>query len=126
MKTSQSTTEQIIRASRSAEGGMPMVQVCRDLSVSEPTVYRWKKRFGDVGVSELRELRSLRDENRRLKQVAADLTLDRRVLAGRRSEERGEASRPACGVLGGQGYSLAAVLSETARKWERLAKVRQP
>ena len=80
MKTSRFTTEQIIRALRSAEGGTPVVEVCRDLGVSEPTFYRWKKRFGDLGVTELRELRSLRDENRRLKQVVADLTLDRRVL----------------------------------------------
>ncbi len=80
MKTSKFTTEQIIRALRAAEGGTPVVEVCRELGVSEPTFYRWKKRFGDLGGTELRELRSLRDENRRLKQVVADLTLDRRVL----------------------------------------------
>ena len=80
MRTSRFTNEQIIRALRAAESGTPVVEVCGDLGVSEPTFYRWKKRFGDLCVSEIRELRSLRDENRRLKQVVADLTLDRRVL----------------------------------------------
>jgi putative transposase len=80
MKTSRYTNEQIIHALRQAEGGTPVVEVCRAMGVSEPTFYRWKKRFGDLGLSELRELRQLRDENRRLKQVVADLTLDRRVL----------------------------------------------
>lgn len=80
MRMSRFTNEQIVRALRAVEGGTPVVEVCRDLGVSEPTFYRWKKRFGDLGVSEIRELRSLRDENRRLKQVVADLTLDRRVL----------------------------------------------
>jgi len=80
MKTSRYTNEQIIHALRQAEGGTPIVEVCRTLGVSEPTFYRWKKRFGDLGLTELRELRQLRDENRQLKHVVADLTLDRRVL----------------------------------------------
>jgi putative transposase len=48
--------------------------------VSEPTFYRWKKRFTGLGVSELRELRQLRDENGRLKRLVADLTLDKHIL----------------------------------------------
>jgi putative transposase len=47
---------------------------------SETTVYRWKRQYGEMGVSELRELRQLRDENRKLKQVVADLTLDKTIL----------------------------------------------
>lgn len=80
MKRKRFTEEQITRALRQAEGGIPVVQVCRDLGVSEPTFYRWKKRYGSLGVPEIRELRSLRDENTKLKQLVADLTLDRHIL----------------------------------------------
>jgi putative transposase len=57
-----------------------VAEVCRKLGVTETTFYRWKKRFGNLGVPELRELRQLREENRRLKGVVADLTLDRSIL----------------------------------------------
>jgi putative transposase len=62
------------------EAGEKVTEVCRRLGVSEQTFYRWKKQFAGLGVQELRELRSLRDENRKLKQVVADLTLDRHIL----------------------------------------------
>ena len=74
------TEEQIVRALRQAEGGMPVGEICRRLGVAEPTFYRWKKKYGGLGVSELRELRQLRDENRKLKHVVADLSLDRHIL----------------------------------------------
>jgi putative transposase len=67
-------------ALRQAEAGTPVGDICRKLGVSEQTFYRWKKRFGALGVSELRELRQLRDENRKLKGVVADLTLDKAIL----------------------------------------------
>ena len=54
--------------------------MCRRLGVSEQTFYRWKKQFNGLGLQELRELRSLRHENSKLKQVVADLTLDRHIL----------------------------------------------
>ena len=57
-----------------------MADICRKLEIAEATFYRWKRKFGDLGVSELRELRQLRDENRRLKGVVADLTLDKQIL----------------------------------------------
>lgn len=57
-----------------------MEQICRKLGVSEATFYRWKKRYGSLGVSELRELRQLRDENRKLKGLVADLSLDKTIL----------------------------------------------
>lgn len=58
-----------------------MRSICRKLQVSEATFYRWKKKFGGLGVPELRELRQLREENRKLKQVVADLSLDRHILS---------------------------------------------
>lgn len=72
--------EQISRALRQAESGIAVGEICRDLGISEPTFYRWKKKYGGLGVSELRELRQLRDENGRLRRLVADLTLDKQIL----------------------------------------------
>jgi putative transposase len=80
VKKSRFTEEQIVHALRQAEAGTPAVEVCRKLGVSEQTFYRWKKQFAGVGVQEVRELRSLRHENSKLKQLVADLTLDRHIL----------------------------------------------
>ena len=80
MKTSKFTDERIALALRQAEAGTPVGEICRKLGVSEQTFYRWKKRFGALGVTELRELRQLRDENRKLKGLVADLTLDKTIL----------------------------------------------
>jgi len=80
MKTSKFTDEQIALALRQAEAGTAVGEICRKLAVSEQTFYRWKKRFGALGVTELRELRQLRDENRKLKGLVADLTLDKTIL----------------------------------------------
>jgi putative transposase len=72
--------EQVAYALRQADGGTPVVEVCRKLGVSEQTFYRWKRKFAGMGVSELRRLRLLEDENRKLKQLVADLTLDKHML----------------------------------------------
>ena len=72
--------EQICQVLRRAEAGVPVAELCRDVGFSEQTFYRWKKKYGGMGTPEIRELRQLRDENRRLKQVVADLTLDRTML----------------------------------------------
>jgi putative transposase len=81
MKKSKFSEEQIAYALRQAESGTPVSDVCRQLGISEATYYIWKKRFAHLGVSELRKLRSLEDENRRLKQLVADLTLDKHMLS---------------------------------------------
>ena len=52
----------------------------REMGVSEPTFYRWKKKFDGLGVSEVRRLRELEDENKRLKALVADLSLDKQIL----------------------------------------------
>jgi putative transposase len=80
MKKSRFTEEQITFALRQVDSGAPVADVCRQLGVSDATFYNWKKKYGNLGVSELRQLRQLRDENARLKRLVADLTLDRHIL----------------------------------------------
>ena len=80
MKRKRYSGEQIVYALRQAEAGSVVVEICRKLGVSEQTFYRWKKKYSGVGVSELRELRQLREENRKLKLLVADLFLDKHIL----------------------------------------------
>jgi putative transposase len=72
--------EQIVFALRQAEAGKKVGDICREMGVSQQAFYSWKKRYTGVGVSELRELRQLREENRKLKTLVADLTLDKHIL----------------------------------------------
>ena len=81
MKRSRFTEEQILYALRQVEGGAPVADMCRQLGCSEASFYLWKKRYGNLGLTEIKELRQLRDENARLKRVVADLTLDKHILA---------------------------------------------
>jgi putative transposase len=80
VKKKRYTDEQITYALRQAEAGTPVADVCRQLGVSEASFYLWKKKFGKLGMTEIRELRQLRDENARLKRLVADLTLDKHIL----------------------------------------------
>ena len=80
MRTSKFTVEQIAHALKRVESGVAVAEICRELGITETTFYRWKRKFGGITSPELRELRQLRDENRRLKGVVADLTLDRTML----------------------------------------------
>ncbi len=77
MKTSKFSEEQIAYALRQAASGTAVADVCGQLGIANATFFVWKKRFAHLGVSELRKLRSLEEENRRLKQVVAHLTLDK-------------------------------------------------
>ena len=74
------TEEQIVVALRQVEGGATVAEICRKLGVTEQTFYRWKRKFAGVGVAELRRLRQVEEENRKLKQLVADLTLDKYML----------------------------------------------
>ena len=80
MKKSKFTEEQVAYALRQVEAGTPVLEVCRKLGITEQTFYRWKKKFAGLGVAELRRLRQLEEENRKLKQLVADLTLDKHIL----------------------------------------------
>ena len=80
MKRKRFTEEQIAYALRQAEGGTPVAEICRKLGVTEQSFYRWKKKYGGMGVAELRRLKQLEEENRRLKRMVADLSLDKQML----------------------------------------------
>jgi len=78
-KKGRYTEEQIIRALKEVEAGAKTDEVCRRLGVTQTTFYRWKSKYGGMDVSEARRLKQLEDENRRLKQMVADLSLARTV-----------------------------------------------
>jgi len=83
MRKSRFSDQQIALALQQVDHGASVVEVCRKLGISEQTWYRWKKRFGEMAPSEIKKLKQLEDENRRLKQLeqlVADLTLDKQML----------------------------------------------
>jgi putative transposase len=81
MKRSKCSEEPIISAIRQVESGTPVGNLCRQLGVSEATVYTWKRKYAHLGVSELRRLRQVEEENARLKRLVADLSLDKPMLS---------------------------------------------
>ncbi|MGQ0506570.1 MAG: transposase [Myxococcaceae bacterium] len=80
MRKSRFTSEQIATALKQVEAGISMAEVCRKYGVSQQTFYRWRSKYGDLTASEVRRLKTLEDENRRLKQIVADLALDKEIL----------------------------------------------
>ncbi len=80
MKKKRYTDEQIAYALRQVESGMSVAELCRKMGVSTATFYASRRMYAGMGVAELRELRQLRDENQRLKQLMADLSLDKHML----------------------------------------------
>jgi len=80
MKKTKFTDEQIAFVLRQTETGTKVAEVCRQLGISEATFYNWKKKHGGLGVSELRRLKQLEEENRQLKKIVADLNLDKQML----------------------------------------------
>ncbi len=80
MKKSRFTADQIAYALKQAELGTPVEEVCRKMGVSDATFYVWRRKYQNLGPSELRRLRQLEEENRKLKQIVADLSLDKAML----------------------------------------------
>ena len=80
MKKSKFTEAQIVFAIKQSETGTKVEEVCRKMGISEATFYNWKKKYGGLGVTELRRLRQLEEENYKLKQIVADLSLDKQML----------------------------------------------
>jgi len=74
------TEEQITYALRQNDAGTPVAEIVRTMGVSEQAFYRWKRKYAGLGVAELRRLKSVEDENRQLKKLVADLSLDKHIL----------------------------------------------
>lgn len=82
MRRSRFSEEQIISILREGDAGRKVDELCREHGIGKYTYYRWKAKYGGLQVDEAKRLRQLEDENRRLKQVVADLTLDNQALKG--------------------------------------------
>ena len=80
MKKNRFTEEQISNTLKQAENGMPVAEVCRKLGISEQTFYRWKRKYSGIGVDGLRRLKLLEEENKKLKLLVVDLSLDKQML----------------------------------------------
>ena len=80
MRKSKYSENQIIAILKAVETGRTVRDVCREYEISEPTYYAWKSKYGGMQASDIKRLRELEDENRRLKQISADLLLENRAL----------------------------------------------
>jgi putative transposase len=80
MRKSRFSVEQIVYALKQVETGAPVGEICRKLGISEQTFYTWKKHYAGMGAVEAPQVNQLREENRRLKQMVADLSLDKQML----------------------------------------------
>ena len=80
MRKSKYSAEQVAFALKQAESGTSVPEICRKMGISEQTFYRWKKKYIGMGVAEVRRLRVLEEENKKLKQLVADLSLDKQML----------------------------------------------
>jgi putative transposase len=87
MRPSKFTEEEIVQALRQVKAGTPAVDVCRKLGITQTTFYRWRSKYDDSGMNDSREIHELRNENQRLKQIVANLMLDRQESADSRGKK---------------------------------------
>jgi len=80
MKKSKYTESQIIKILNENEGGRPAKEICREYGIGEATFYNWRKKYGGMDVQQLKRLKELEEENQRLKQMYAELSLDHKIL----------------------------------------------
>jgi putative transposase len=80
MKKTRFTESQIIKALKENESGRDLNEICRDMGIHRATFYAWKKKYGGMEVKEVQRLKELEEENRRLKQMYAELALDNKIL----------------------------------------------
>ena len=122
MKKTRYTEEQIAFALKQAETGTRVEEVCRKMGISEATFYNWKKKFGGMGVTELRRLRQLEEENQRLKRLVADLSLDKVMLQEviKKSAEAGSEASGGAFSAGGLPYQCPAGMRTADAEQNRL------
>ena len=116
MRKSKFSEEQIVYALKQAELGVPVLDLCRKYGVSEQTFYRWRKKYGGLEAGELRRLRQLEEENRKLKQLVAELSLDKHVLQeviAKKSEACTQTG--ACPESGGRSRDVATASMQAVR-----------
>jgi|TARA_B100001964_G_C13841283_1_gene425959 putative transposase len=80
MRKSRYSESQIVKALKEVEGGRNVKAICREYGISEATYYNWKSKYGGMEASDIKRLKELEEENRRLKQMYAELSLDHKVL----------------------------------------------
>lgn len=80
MKKSRFTETQIVKALKEYEGGRSTEDICREMGINKATFYNWKKKYGGMESNELKRLRELEEENRKLKAMYAELALDNKIL----------------------------------------------
>jgi putative transposase len=97
VKQKRFNVEQIVAVLKQAEAGVPLAELVRRVGISEQTFYRWKKQYVGLEVDQVRQLKQLQEENTRLKQLVADLTLDKAMLQDVLSKNSRALAAPAGG-----------------------------